>query len=56
MLAYSDFNDELCLPCSSYSAAMSKCTACSSDGTKVTCTECGTTGFHFLSTGGSSCV
>ena len=41
-VAYVDFNEELCLECSKYSAALATCSACSSDGTKVTCTACTT--------------
>ena len=55
LLAYADLNDELCLPCSSYSTGMSKCVDCSSDGTKVTCTTC-SANYWFLSSDKSSCV
>ena len=55
-LAYADLNDELCLLCAEYSAALSKCTACESNGTHVKCTACGTAGYYFLSSDGTSCL
>ena len=55
-LAYADLNDELCLLCAEYSAALSKCTACESNGTHVKCTECGTANYYFLSSDGTSCL
>ena len=53
MLAYTDFEEELCRPCAEYSAAMQHCSKCSSDGTKVTCTECAS---GLLASDGSACL